>query len=501
MRRKKLAKNTISSLFFQITTIVCGFILPRLILGYYGSEVNGLVQSVAQFLSLISFLELGVGAVVQSSLYKPLADKDNDKISSIWASANRFFRTIAIILLLYVVLLIVIYPSLVNKNFDFVFTATLILVMSISSFAQYYFGIVNRLLLTADQRGYIQYNSQTATLILNTIVCVVLIRIGASIQILKLVTSLIYLIRPLYLYFYVKKHYKINSRIKYTDDPIKQKWSGIAQHVAYIILDGTDNVVLTLFSTLANVSIYSVYYLVVSGIKSLIIVCTSGVQSLMGELWAKQELDSLKRLFGMVEWGIHTAVSLVFGCTMFLIVPFVQVYTNVITDVDYVVPTFAILITLANALHCLRLPYNLMILAGGHYKQTQSNYIIAAVLNIVISILMVRWLGLVGVAIGTIIAMTYQTVWMAWHDSKNIIFWPFKNFLKQVAVDVFTVVLASLATFKIPLLSISYSAWLLQAIEVFAIWLTIIIITNFVFYRDKLNNLLVKMKKKLVRRT
>ena len=293
MRRKKLAKNTISSLFFQITTIVCGFILPRLILGYYGSEVNGLVQSVAQFLSLISFLELGVGAVVQSSLYKPLADKDNDKISSIWASANRFFRTIAIILLLYVVLLIVIYPSLVNKNFDFVFTATLILVMSISSFAQYYFGIVNRLLLTADQRGYIQYNSQTATLILNTIVCVVLIRIGASIQILKLVTSLIYLIRPLYLYFYVKKHYKINSRIKYTDDPIKQKWSGIAQHVAYIILDGTDNVVLTLFSTLANVSIYSVYYLVVSGIKSLIIVCTSGVQSLMGELWAKQELDSL----------------------------------------------------------------------------------------------------------------------------------------------------------------------------------------------------------------
>lgn len=499
MRRKKLAKNTISSLFFQITTIVCGFILPRLILGYYGSEVNGLVQSVAQFLSLISFLELGVGAVVQSSLYKPLADKDNDKISSIWVSANRFFRTIAIILLLYVVLLIVIYPSLVNKNFDFVFTATLILVMSISSFAQYYFGIVNRLLLTADQRGYIQYNSQTATLILNTIVCVVLIRIGASIQILKLVTSLIYLIRPLYLYFYVKKHYKINSRIKYTDDPIKQKWSGIAQHVAYIILDGTDNVVLTLFSTLANVSIYSVYYLVVSGIKSLIIVCTSGVQSLMGELWAKQELDSLKRLFGMVEWGIHTAVSLVFGCTMFLIVPFVQVYTNGITDVDYVVPTFAILITLANALHCLRLPYNLMILAGGHYKQTQSNYIIAAVLNIVISILMVRWLGLVGVAIGTIIAMTYQTVWMAIYDSKNFIKWPIKNFIKQLGIDVLEILISWIIVRNFHMNDVSVLSWLILSIKTFLVSCIVIGLVNYLLYKGNMRKLFGLVVRKVIK--
>ena len=64
MRGIRLAKNTISSLTFQICTIVCGFILPRLILLYYGSEVNGLVNSITQFLQIIAFLELGVGAVV-----------------------------------------------------------------------------------------------------------------------------------------------------------------------------------------------------------------------------------------------------------------------------------------------------------------------------------------------------------------------------------------------------------------------------------------------------
>ena len=78
-RGKKLFLNTGSSLIFQVTTIICGFILPRLILKAFGSEVNGLVNSITQFLGIISFLELGVGSVIQSSLYKPLADKDENQ--------------------------------------------------------------------------------------------------------------------------------------------------------------------------------------------------------------------------------------------------------------------------------------------------------------------------------------------------------------------------------------------------------------------------------------
>ena len=157
-------------------------------LSYYGSEVNGLVNSITQFLQIIAFLDLGVGAVVQSSLYKPLADGDNNQISCVLKSASRFFQRLAQILLVYVVILIGIYPYIANQNFGFMYTATLIVAMSISSFAQYYFGVVNRLLLLADQRGYVQYNIQTVTLILNTIACTVLITCGASIQFVKLTT-------------------------------------------------------------------------------------------------------------------------------------------------------------------------------------------------------------------------------------------------------------------------------------------------------------------------
>lgn len=495
MRKLLLAKNTAASLIAQITTLICGFVLPRLFLQHYGSEVNGLVNSISQFLSVIAFLELGVGAVVQSSLYKPLAEKDNQQISKVMVSANKFFQRLARILLVYVISLMIIYPFIANQNFGFIYTATLIAAISISSFAQYYFGIVNSLLLNADQRGYIQYNAQTVTIILNTIVCAIMISMNGTIQVVKLVTSLIYLARPVILQIYVKNHYAINWKIKYTQEPIKQKWNGVAQHVASVVLDGTDTIVLTVFSTLSNVSIYSVYFLVVKGVKTLFLSITNGIQALIGELWAKQELEQLKNFFGWIEWLIHTGTTYVFSCTAALIVPFIQVYTLGIRDANYIQPTFAILLTLANAMHCLRLPYNIMILAAGHYKQTQRNYIVAAILNIVVSVLTVKIWGLIGVAIGTLVAMTYQTIWLAIYDSRHFINWPLKKVIKQFLVDIISSFLIISFGSHIVLKDITYFNWFFMAIKVAIVALFVVFCLNSLFYRSKMLRLMLKFRK------
>ena len=496
-RGKRLAKNTFASLFYQITTLLCGFITPWLFLQYYGSEVNGLVTSITSFLALIAFLEMGVGAVVQSSLYKPLAENDKSLISKIMVSSTRFFRKIALILLGYVIVLIAVYPFISDKELGYLYTATLIAAMAISSFAQYYFGVSERLLLTADQKGHIQFNAQTITLIVNTVVTVILIKAGVSIQLVKLTTSLIYLVRPLVLRIYVDKYYKVDWKATYEQEPIEQKWNGVAQHVAAIILDNTDPAVLTLMSTLENVSIYGVYNLVVFGLKSLLISATSGIQALMGELYAKGESKELKEFFSWVEWAIHSVTTLVFGCCAALLVPFVLVYTKGINDANYCVPLFALLLVVANAGHCLRLPYNYMILAAGHYKQTQHNYIIAAVMNVVISLVTVKLWGIIGVAIGTLVAMLYQTVWMANYDSKHFIDGALKSFLKQFATDVAIFVVGILYTMQFGIEELSYVTWGMIAVKVVIIWLGISVIVNAVVYRDKCIRLLKILATKL----
>lgn len=269
----------------------------------------------------------------------------------------------------------------------------------------------------------------------------------------------------------------------------------MAQHIAAVVLDGTDTIVLTILSTLSNVSIYSVYSLVVRGVKTLFLSMTNGIQALIGELWAKQELKRLNDFFALVEWAIHTGTTFVFSCTAALIVPFVQVYTLGITDANYIQPIFAILLTMANAMHCLRLPYNIMVLAAGHYRQTQKNYIVAAVLNIVVSVLTVKVWGLIGVAIGTLAAMAYQTVWLAFYDSKHFIFWPIRNVTKQFAVDVLSAVLILALGSFIGMNEISYIGWIFMAVKVAACAFLIMALINLLLYRNMICQLVRKLRK------
>ena len=112
-RTKKLKLNVIFTVLNQLIVFLSGFILPKLIIDNYGSEINGLVSSITQFLSVIMFCEMGVGAVVQSALYKPISENDTTEISKIYCSAQRFFRNIAYILVVYIGILCIAYPFIV----------------------------------------------------------------------------------------------------------------------------------------------------------------------------------------------------------------------------------------------------------------------------------------------------------------------------------------------------------------------------------------------------
>lgn len=483
---KKLFLNTTVSMAHQIIALICGFILPRYFLVSYGSAVNGLISSITQFLGFITLAECGVGAVVQSALYKPLANKNEYEISIIIISAERFFKKIAAILVAYTAILMIVYPFITLHSFDYFFTMSLIFVISISSFAQYYFSMSYRLLLNADQMAFVQLGTHSIALILNTIFSVLLMKYGAEVRMVKFMSSLLFLIQPLVLVWYVKKHYNINKKLALHGEPIKQKWNGLAQHIASVVLGNTDTVVLTLFSTLDNVSIYAVYNLVVSGIKQIVTSMTTGMQSMLGYMYAINEREALNETFSNFEWLLHTITVFAFSCASFLIVPFVRVYTYGIEDTNYIVPVFAIIICFANGMYCLRLPYNMMVMAAGHYKETQSSAIIEALINIIISVALVIKFGLIGVAIGTLVAMVYRTTYLAYYLSKNILMRKMRNFIKHIIVDVSSVFISTIATHWYTLGNVSYIGWFLMAIKVGMTVFLVIGIINLLFYRDEM---------------
>lgn len=488
--KRKLYLNTVTSLLMQVTTIICGFILPRLLLDNFGSEVNGLTQSITQFLGIITFMELGVGQVIQSALYKPLSQGNVEWTSRIIKSGTRYFRKIAYGLLLYVLILLVAFPYITGYQFDWLYTAVLILAISVDAFSRFYFGMIDKILLSADQKGYVQYIAQILTVLLNTIVVVLVIRGGSSIQFVKICSAAVFLLNPLVIRWYIHRHYQIDRHIRYQGEPIQQKWNGIAQHVSAVILEGTDNIVLTLFATLSDVSVYSVYFMVISGIRQLYVSITGGIQSMVGALWAKKEIVKLEQFFYGIEVALHFAVVFLFSCIAVLIVPFVRVYTNGLTDADYTQPLFAAILTLAYGIRCLRTPYNILILAGGHYKQTQSCHILAAILNIVISVVAVIYWGLIGIAIGTLVAFSYQTIWMALYNSRELLKLNILRIIKQFLVDILTALAILLATSGFKLYTVSYMGWIRMAVPVALIAFCITVIAALLFYRQPLKSLL-----------
>lgn len=496
-RNQKLRLNSISSIFYQVAVLISGFVLPRLIIVNYGSATNGLVSSISQFLSVITFLDLGVGSVVQAAMYKPLAENNILLMNQILNSARKYFRQIANVLVVYILLLMLIYPQFLASNLPHFSTAFLIFAISISRFAQYYFGIVNELLLNADQKSYIQYLSEVVVVILNLIVSIILIQFGFSIQVVKFFSGLIFLLRPIYLLFYVNKNYSIDTSVYAKEEPIKQKWNGMAQHLAWTVQSNSDILVLSIFSSLESVSIYSIYNLVVQGIRVLIQTVSNNFKSFFGNILATESNRTINRYFDTLEWSIHTVVTGIYALTATLIVPFIKIYTAGVHDVDYNVPIFAVCLVISQMFFSIRTPYQTVVFAAGHFKQTQMSSIIEMFLNIIISIIAVSNLGLIGVTLGSSIAMIYRLFYLVYYLSKNILHRTIKNFLKQILVDsigfIFILGIGTLVLNFVIVENIVH--WIIAGIVITLLGIFVLIFLNLIFYRKLTLSFLKKITK------
>lgn len=422
MSNKRLSLyNIIASCIMQLLTIISGFIVPRIILEYFGSELNGLISSITQFLSYIQLLEGGVSAVAMSALYQALAKNDSDKVSAITKSIDLFFKKIGVIYIGYSICLSVIYPLVISSSYSFTYISTLVLIIAFGTFSQYFFALTFRTLITADRRGYIVYLTQALLSLINILLSVFLLKVFPSIHVLKLSTVIAFMIQPIIFSIYVKRHYSIDKRCESDKDALSQRWDGFGHNLAYFIHTNTDVVVLSFFTSLSTVSIYSVHYSIVNALKSLIISISAGIKPSFGNVLASSNQKYSNLIFDYYELGINYISTVLFGCCILLINPFIHVYTKGITDTNYNQPIFALILCLSNYLYCLRDPLVSTVYAAGHFKQTAKYSYLEAAINIIVSIILVYKFELIGIVIGTLLSIIIRNILQAFYLKNNIL--------------------------------------------------------------------------------
>lgn len=219
MRNRQAFKNMISSIILQLVVSLSGIILPRFFLQAYGSSVNGMVSSINQFISYLALVEAGVGTAATVALYGPMSDEDYGKINGIVSAARKFYLRSGLVFLLLVAGLAYAYPFMISRQLDSGLVRFMVLILASSTVVDYFFLGKYRVLLTADQRGYIVTGAQALGTVLNMVVTVVLIQAGADVLLVKLAATVIYILRFFLVFIYVKRSY---GYLDFKEEPDKE---------------------------------------------------------------------------------------------------------------------------------------------------------------------------------------------------------------------------------------------------------------------------------------
>ena len=464
-RRKEVLATVISNLALQAVTAACGFVLPPMVVRAFGSEVNGMVSSITQFIAYLSLVEAGVGGAAIAALYRPLAEKDTDKCSAILSASAKFYQKSGILFVILIFLLAFFYPLAVDKEVDRMQAGLMVLVLGITGAAEFFLIGKYRVLLTADKKMYVISIVQSAAVILNTAVAVVLIRLGTGIILVKLASSLVFLSRYAAIALYVRRKY---ADIHFHSAPdvkaISQSRNVMVHQIGGLVVFNSPLVIITLFCSLKDASVYAVYAMVFTAVGNLLGSFSNGMQAMFGESLVKDSPEMTRKFFSRFETAFFAVEGWFYSMAYMLIMPFMQLYTKDMTDANYIQPVIARLFVAVGVLNCLRQPADKMIFAAGHFQKTQWHSLAESVINVVCSVAFTLKFGFVGVLLGGICSYSYRTLDIIIYSARKIMHTSmFRSLGKIFAIFALYAAVVLVMSCK-PISVHAYSEWLVCAV-------------------------------------
>lgn len=420
MRTKYALYNTLSLVLLQVVISLFGFILPQFIISTYGSDTNGLISSIKQFISYLNIVEMGIATAATVSLYKPLNDRNWDQINGILHTMKKLYLRSGIMFSIGILIISFIYPAFVSLQMGYFLPFILCIILGISGISEYFILGKYRVILVADQRNYVISIVQTISYIFVLVVSIIQIKLGMSIIAVQLTSSIVFIGRAFVIANYtIKKYKKLDMSvvpIKLDKNPIDV----LVHQVAGIIVNSCPIVVLTLSSDLSVVSIYSIYNMVFSSLKLILSTITNGLLASFGSLVVSGDKGKLISVFSKYEYIYMILLNIVFTCASLLVIPFMTVYSRNFSDTNYILPNLALLFIIVSILDCIRVPSVTMVSAHGLYKETRNRAIIEAGLNIMFTAVFGFLYSINGVLLGSIVSFGYRTIDFLLYN-KNVI--------------------------------------------------------------------------------
>lgn len=499
MRSKQAMKNLLWNLILQVIVFVSGIILPRFFLEEYGSTVNGMVTSVNQFLIYMGLAEAGVGTASVVALYVPLAENNQSQVNAILSATKRFYYRSGMLFVALVSSLVAFYPYMISRQLPNSMVRMMIIVLASSTLVDYLLLGKYKVILTAMQRGYVVAIAQIIGTIVNMTLSIILIEMHANVVLVKAVATGAYILRFFVVRWYVRKKIPaldFNVEPDYT--ALSQRGAALIHQIVGMIVNNTDVVVLTIMlgsASLIEVSVYSIYNMIVSALYTFLNVFSNGLTAGFGEVISKKEDEVLKESYSNFEYMYFIVFYIVCTCVAVLLLPFVKLYTMNVTDADYVRPLASFLFVAIIFLQNVRIPGMTMICAAGHYKETQPQAIREAVINLTISLLLVSKFKMIGVLLGTVCSYGYRSTEIILYNRKYLVKGTGKTTLYRLLRNLFLMIIFScIGYWKVAPRIHSFAQWFIGAVVIGCFSGITILFVNFICEPDQFKMLLSRVK-------
>lgn len=484
-RTNEFLKNSIATALLHIFTLFVGLILPRVLLKAYGSEINGLVTSLTQFIRYFTLVEAGLASAAVYALYKPLSDNDLEGINGVVSAVKKFYIQSGWIFLILILFLSITYPLFVEITvLNSLQVRILVLVLGVTGVLDFFTLSKYRVLLTAAQKVSVISLASITNLLINLIITVVLARLRADIIFLKIVALMGIVVRSLILMIYVKKKYPL---VRFNKKPninaLNKRWSALYLQILGVVQQGTPVVLATVFTSLGTVSVYSIYNMIIAGLNGILSIFISGLSSSFGDVIARGQSSVLKQSTEEFEVGYYMILTWAYACAAALIMPFIKIYTSGITDVEYYYPVLGMLFVLNGLLHNIKTPQGMLVMSAGMFQETKVQTTIQGVIAIIFGLILIKPLGLIGIMIGLCLSNLYRDIDLLFFVPRNITFRTIRPTFWRIVRIFFCLALILIPYFLIAPSLEGVMQWLIHAMGIGLYAFLIVLLVNYVFDR------------------
>ena len=410
-KAKRLLMNVGMSIGSQLVMLFLAFVIPRIIILSYGSDTNGATATITQIFTYLTRLEAGISQATRNKLFKPIKENNREEISY-WLSVSRlYFRKISLIYFLIVLAMTFTLPAILKTNVDYWSVAFYIFFEGLTSVVSFCFINTWVAFLTANGNMYV-VNSLT---LLNKTLCygvkIILALMGVSIALIQVGFFFVAVLQVTLYFLYMRKKFRwINFSVKTKDAVLPDRGSYILVEIAWTIFSSTDMILLSIFTSTAAASVYSVYNMPFAALNGLLNAVYCSLSYNLGMAF-HESLEKYRKVHDLFNSFFMGGMTILLSVAYVMIIPFIKLYTRGVTDCDYIYPSLPFLFCLVQFLSWSRMVSGNLFGVSSKIRSIILISVVEALVNLTASILLVQRFGIVGVLIATVIALPLKVVY------------------------------------------------------------------------------------------